>query len=136
MRGESNEETRKAELWVTIALSYSLSPFMPKIKIVRSITVDIVCDFNEEKGKMQKVLANVDNNVLETDVQPQYMNTKEHEVDKIKKTSANVDDKVLEKVTTSTNQKKPTNKNDFLMDVLNLFPQENALSVKLLANGK
>ncbi|KAK7263681.1 hypothetical protein RJT34_31275 [Clitoria ternatea] len=95
-RGESDEETRKAELWFTTALSYAPSPFMPKIKTSRSITVDTVCDFNEEEDKMQKVLANVDNNVLETDVQPQCMNTKEHEADKMEKTSANVDDKVLE----------------------------------------
>ncbi|TKY66829.1 TPX2 protein [Spatholobus suberectus] len=97
VKGESEEEAHKAELWFDTALSYAPSPFMPKIKTARSITVDSLCDFSEA-DKMQKMLANVDDNVLETNIQPQSMTTKteEDEADKKQKTSANVDDKVLE----------------------------------------
>ncbi|RZB75431.1 protein TPX2-like isoform X3 [Glycine soja] len=91
VKGESDEESRKAELWFDSALSYAPSPFMPKIKTGRSITVDTLCDFSEA-DKMQKMFASVDNNVLETNVQQQSMTTKteEDEADKVQKTSANV----------------------------------------------
>ncbi|KAL3017341.1 hypothetical protein AAZX31_06G271800 [Glycine max] len=98
VRGESDEESLKAELWFDTALSYAPSPaFMPKIKTGRSITVDTLCDFNEA-DKMQKMLASVDDNVLETNIQQQSMTTKakEDEADKVQKTSANVEDIVLE----------------------------------------
>ncbi|XP_027348192.1 protein TPX2 [Abrus precatorius] len=95
-KGESNEETLKAELWFDTALSYAPSPFMPKIKTARSITVDSLCDFSEA-DKMQKILANADDKVVETKMPPCLTTEiKEDEADKMQKTSENVDDKVLE----------------------------------------
>lgn len=97
--GESEEDSCKTELWFDTALSYAPSPFMPKIKEARSITVDSLCDF-AEADSMQKMLASVDESNLETNIQPQSMSakTEEDEADKMhqmQKTSANVD-QVLE----------------------------------------
>ncbi|KAI4333942.1 hypothetical protein L6164_018690 [Bauhinia variegata] len=52
--GESEEDTRKAELWFETALSYAPSPFMPKIKAGRSLAVDSLCDFSDA-DKMKKI---------------------------------------------------------------------------------
>ncbi|KAL2328189.1 hypothetical protein Fmac_021616 [Flemingia macrophylla] len=97
VNGESDEEAHQAELWFDTALSYGPSPFMPKIKTARSITVDSLCDFSED-DKLQKMLVSGDDIALETNIQPQSITTKteEGEVNKMQKTSANVDDKVLE----------------------------------------
>ncbi|CAJ1978904.1 unnamed protein product [Sphenostylis stenocarpa] len=96
-KGETTEESHRAELWFDTALSYAPSPFMPKIKTSRSITVDSLCDFGEA-DKMQQMLASVDDSVLETNIHPQSITTKteEDEADKMQKASANVDEKVLE----------------------------------------
>ncbi|BAT90100.1 hypothetical protein LR48_Vigan08g104700 [Vigna angularis] len=95
IKGETDEESLKAELWFDTALSYAPSPFMPKIKTARSITVDSLCDFREA-DKMQKMLASVD--VPERNIYPQSMDakTEEVEVDKMQKAPANVDENVLE----------------------------------------
>ncbi|XWS54156.1 hypothetical protein CRYUN_Cryun10bG0065100 [Craigia yunnanensis] len=54
MKGESEEETRKAELWFEAALSYAPSPFMARIKASnRSFHVESLCNFSEE-DQMQK----------------------------------------------------------------------------------
>ncbi|GMJ09882.1 targeting protein for XKLP2 [Hibiscus trionum] len=54
MRGESEEETRNAELWFETALSYAPSPFMARIKAAsRSFHVEGLCNFSEE-DQMQK----------------------------------------------------------------------------------
>ncbi|PSS05697.1 hypothetical protein CEY00_Acc18966 [Actinidia chinensis var. chinensis] len=45
--GESEEDTRKAELWFETTLSYAPSPFMPKIKAGRSVQLESLCDFSE-----------------------------------------------------------------------------------------
>ncbi|KAF5744090.1 protein TPX2 isoform X2 [Tripterygium wilfordii] len=55
VKGETNEDTRKAELWFDNALSYAPSPFMSRIKTTRrSVKVDTLCDFSEA-DQMQKV---------------------------------------------------------------------------------
>ncbi|XVE49964.1 hypothetical protein DITRI_Ditri01bG0123800 [Diplodiscus trichospermus] len=48
MKEESEEETRKAELWFDTALSYAPSPFMVRIKAGnRSFHVESICNFSE-----------------------------------------------------------------------------------------
>ncbi|XVE92739.1 hypothetical protein REPUB_Repub01dG0125500 [Reevesia pubescens] len=54
MKEESEEETRKAELWFETALSYAPSPFMVRIKAGnRSLHVESLCNFSEA-DQMQK----------------------------------------------------------------------------------
>ncbi|KAK8648100.1 hypothetical protein V6N13_128862 [Hibiscus sabdariffa] len=51
MKGESEEETRNAELWFRTALSYAPSPFMARIKAAsRTFNVEGLCNFSEEDG--------------------------------------------------------------------------------------
>ncbi|KAL9297734.1 hypothetical protein ACSQ67_023630 [Phaseolus vulgaris] len=98
IKGETVEESQRVELWFDTALSYAPSPCMPKIKTARSITVDSLCDFSEA-DKMQKMLASVDDNILETNIYPQITaKTEEDEVHKIQKASANIDGEVLETI--------------------------------------
>ncbi|EEF44398.1 protein with unknown function [Ricinus communis] len=52
-KGESDEETLKAELWFDQALSYAPSPFMPRIKTGRSFKVESLCDFSEAEQKQE-----------------------------------------------------------------------------------
>ncbi|XP_061355574.1 protein TPX2 [Gastrolobium bilobum] len=80
VKGESDDDARRAELWFDTALSYAPSPFMPKIKTGRSITVDSLCDFSEA-DTMPKTSANVDDNILKTNIQPECMTTKIKEDD-------------------------------------------------------
>ncbi|XP_057455638.1 protein TPX2 [Lotus japonicus] len=80
MKEESAEDARRAELWFDSALTYAPSPFMPKIKVARSINVLSLCDFSEA-DKMQKTSGNVDDNGLETNAQTQSMTTKRKEDD-------------------------------------------------------
>ncbi|XP_045820364.1 protein TPX2 isoform X2 [Trifolium pratense] len=75
MKGESDEEIRRAELWFHTALSYAPSPFMPKIKAGRSITIGTLCDFSEADN-VPKMSANVEDSVLESNQQPQSMTSK------------------------------------------------------------
>ncbi|CAK8577038.1 unnamed protein product [Lathyrus sativus] len=63
---ESEGDICKAELWFHTALSYAPSPFMPKIKAGRSVTVDTLCDFSEADNKMS---GNVDDRALESNTQ-------------------------------------------------------------------
>ncbi|MCD9560224.1 hypothetical protein HAX54_018723 [Datura stramonium] len=44
---ETEEETRKAELWFQITTSYAPSPFMPKIKTGRMVQLESLCDFTD-----------------------------------------------------------------------------------------
>ncbi|CAN4094144.1 unnamed protein product [Withania somnifera] len=44
---ESEEETRKAELWFHITNSYAPSPFMPKIKTSRMVQLESLCVFRD-----------------------------------------------------------------------------------------
>ncbi|XP_054813018.1 protein TPX2 isoform X1 [Prosopis cineraria] len=82
-KSESEEDTSRAELWFETALSYAPSPFMPKIKTGRSITVESLCDFSEA-NKMQKTSASTDlkadnNNNLDVNIQPQCMSAEVEE---------------------------------------------------------
>ncbi|GKU93094.1 hypothetical protein SLEP1_g6722 [Rubroshorea leprosula] len=54
IKGESEEEARRAELWFESALSYAPSPFMARIKKGRSFKVETLCDFSEAVDQMQK----------------------------------------------------------------------------------
>ncbi|GMN53839.1 hypothetical protein TIFTF001_022969 [Ficus carica] len=47
IKGESEEDSRRAELWFDSALTYAPSPFMPRIRTGRSFTVESLCDFGE-----------------------------------------------------------------------------------------
>ncbi|MED6113220.1 hypothetical protein PIB30_068815 [Stylosanthes scabra] len=81
INGETEEEVRRAQLWFDTALSYAPSPFMPKIKAGRSITVDTLCDFSEA-DKIDTASENVeDTTVQETSKQPQSMTTEIKEDD-------------------------------------------------------
>ncbi|XP_019449032.1 PREDICTED: protein TPX2-like isoform X2 [Lupinus angustifolius] len=80
INGESDEDKSKAELWFDTALFYAPSPFMPKIKTSRSITVDSLCDFSEAE-ETQKTSANADGNVLEANMQQHCMTTKIKDTD-------------------------------------------------------
>lgn len=52
MKEETQEEIQKTEMWFETALSYAPSPFMPKIKMARSIQIDSIGDFgNFEKSQ-------------------------------------------------------------------------------------
>ncbi|KAM1717965.1 hypothetical protein ACFX11_025736 [Malus domestica] len=53
-KDESDDDRLKAELWFDCALAYAPSPFMPKIKTGRSLTIESMCDFSEAE-KMEKV---------------------------------------------------------------------------------
>ncbi|KAJ4850730.1 hypothetical protein Tsubulata_042082 [Turnera subulata] len=53
-REESDEDSRKAELWFRSALAYAPSPFMPRIRTGRSFKVETMCDFSEA-DQVQKV---------------------------------------------------------------------------------
>ncbi|XP_021295559.1 protein TPX2 isoform X4 [Herrania umbratica] len=54
LKGESEEDTGKAELWFETALSYAPSPFMARIKAGnRSFQVESLCNFTEA-DQMQK----------------------------------------------------------------------------------
>ncbi|XP_015080946.1 protein TPX2 [Solanum pennellii] len=45
--GETEDDMRNAELWFDITSSYAPSPCIPRIKINRSVQVEIPCDFTE-----------------------------------------------------------------------------------------
>ncbi|XP_010475004.1 PREDICTED: protein TPX2-like [Camelina sativa] len=48
INGETEDESRRAELWFQSALSCAPSPSVPKIKARRSFKVETMCNFNEE----------------------------------------------------------------------------------------
>ncbi|KAH7576964.1 hypothetical protein JRO89_XS01G0183400 [Xanthoceras sorbifolium] len=70
IKGESEEETRKAELWFDSALAYAPSPCMPRIKTDRSFKVESLCNFSEAAEQIQKASESSDstatNRPLET----------------------------------------------------------------------
>ena len=82
-KGETDDDIRKAELWFHTALSYAPSPFMPKIKAGRSITVDTLCDFSEADN-MPKMSESVEDSVLESNTQPHSMISKINEDNEVK----------------------------------------------------
>ncbi|CAK7322742.1 unnamed protein product [Dovyalis caffra] len=58
-KGESDEDSRNAELWFDVTESYAPSPFMPRIKTGRSFKVETLCDFSKE-DQLQKVAESSD----------------------------------------------------------------------------
>ncbi|XP_021894246.1 protein TPX2 [Carica papaya] len=60
VKGESEEDMHKAELWFETALSYAPSPFMPRIKTGRSFKLESVCNFSEAADQMQKTAESSD----------------------------------------------------------------------------
>ncbi|WJX50936.1 hypothetical protein P8452_37179 [Trifolium repens] len=100
MKGESDDEIRRAELWFHTALSYAPSPFMPKIKAGRSITVDTLCDFSEADNHMPKMSANVEDNVSKSNTQSESMTSKIKEHDEAKEEKLTTVSQVI-----STNKK-------------------------------
>ncbi|KAK2434701.1 hypothetical protein P8452_31770 [Trifolium repens] len=99
-KGESDDEIRRAELWFHTALSYAPSPFMPKIKAGRSITVDTLCDFSEADNHMPKMSANVEDNVSKSNTQSESMTSKIKEHDEAKEEKLTTVSQVI-----STNKK-------------------------------
>lgn len=77
LKVESDDDVRRAELWFHTALSYAPSPFMPKIKAGRSITVDTLCDFSEADN-----MPKAEDRVLESNTQPQSIISKVKEDDR------------------------------------------------------
>ncbi|KAI8551584.1 hypothetical protein RHMOL_Rhmol06G0197500 [Rhododendron molle] len=61
IEGESEEETRAAELWFDTALAYAPSPFMQRIKTGRSVQVESLCDFSEAE-QLQKESTSTETN--------------------------------------------------------------------------
>ncbi|KAL2496851.1 Protein TPX2 [Forsythia ovata] len=53
IHGETDEDLRKAELWFEITLPHAPSPFMPRIKSSRSVQLESLCNFGEDK-QLQK----------------------------------------------------------------------------------
>ncbi|EOA36809.1 hypothetical protein CARUB_v10008388mg [Capsella rubella] len=49
INGETEDESRRAELWFHSALSCAPSPSVPRIKARRSFKVETMCNFNEEE---------------------------------------------------------------------------------------
>ncbi|KAG6661527.1 protein TPX2 [Carya illinoinensis] len=54
IKGETEEDVIKAELWFDSGLTYAPSPCMPRIRTGRSFTVESLCSFNEADQIMQK----------------------------------------------------------------------------------
>ncbi|CBI21881.3 hypothetical protein VitviT2T_017662 [Vitis vinifera] len=64
INGESEAETRNAELWFDTAISHAPSPFMPRIKTGRSVvTESLLCDFSEADQPQKKVSQSADSTV-------------------------------------------------------------------------
>uniref|UniRef100_A0A803N1N6 Targeting protein for Xklp2 n=1 Tax=Chenopodium quinoa TaxID=63459 RepID=A0A803N1N6_CHEQI len=53
INGESEEDTRNAELWFQSALSHAPSPFMLRIKASRSVQLSSLCDFGDVQTTTQ-----------------------------------------------------------------------------------
>ncbi|KZV16250.1 hypothetical protein F511_42402 [Dorcoceras hygrometricum] len=49
LREETDDDIRKAELWFENARSYAPSPFIPRIKAIRSVQTQILCKFDEDE---------------------------------------------------------------------------------------
>ncbi|KAJ6908716.1 hypothetical protein NC651_018944 [Populus alba x Populus x berolinensis] len=59
VKGESDEDSRNAELWFDVTAAYAPSPFMPRIKTGRSFKVETLCDFSQE-DQLHKVAESSD----------------------------------------------------------------------------
>ncbi|KAJ0052364.1 hypothetical protein Pint_02297 [Pistacia integerrima] len=85
IKGESDEEMQKAELWFDKALSYAPSPFMPRIKTDRSFTVESLCNFSEAADQIQKASESSDSNATncpsEMKQQPELISAETKEVE-------------------------------------------------------
>ncbi|GMY10150.1 protein TPX2-like isoform X3 [Fagus crenata] len=79
IKGETEDDVRKAELWFDSALSYAPSPCMPRIKTVRSFTVESLCDFNEA-DQMQKTSESSDSNATDNNSESKPAEMKEQKV--------------------------------------------------------
>ncbi|XP_044465747.1 protein TPX2 isoform X2 [Mangifera indica] len=85
IRGETDEEMQKAELWFDKALSYAPSPFMPRIKTDRFLKVDSLCNFSEAADQIQKASESSDSNATnchsELEQQPELISAVTIEVE-------------------------------------------------------
>ncbi|XP_031255372.1 protein TPX2 isoform X1 [Pistacia vera] len=85
IKGESDEEMQKAELWFDKALSYAPSPFMPRIKTDRSFKVESLCNFSEAADQIQKASESSDSNATncpsEMKQQPELISAETKEVE-------------------------------------------------------
>ncbi|CAH8251063.1 unnamed protein product [Arabidopsis lyrata] len=52
LNGETEDESRRAELWFQSALSCAPSPSVPRIKARRSFKVEAMCNFNEDEEEI------------------------------------------------------------------------------------
>ncbi|XP_010522597.1 PREDICTED: protein TPX2 [Tarenaya hassleriana] len=75
VNGETEEESRGAELWFDSALCYGPSPSVPRIKARRSFKVESMCNFNEEAEKMDKAKPDATN--ISSGSKPPFSETKE-----------------------------------------------------------
>ncbi|XP_048327650.2 protein TPX2 [Ziziphus jujuba] len=74
VKGETDEECRKAEVWFDSDRTYAPSPFMPRIRTGRSFTVESLCDFSEAEQMQQQ-------NSESASSDPKGTNTKEIEAE-------------------------------------------------------
>ncbi|XP_030932519.1 protein TPX2-like isoform X2 [Quercus lobata] len=80
IKGETEEQLLKAELWFDSALSYAPSPCMPRIKTgSRSFKVESLCDFNES-DQMQKTSESSDSKATADNSESKPAEIKEQEV--------------------------------------------------------
>ncbi|KAB5515790.1 hypothetical protein DKX38_026438 [Salix brachista] len=72
VKGESDEESRNAELWFDVTASYAPSPFMPRIKTGRSFKVETLCDFSQA-DQLHKVAESSDSKSSDSNSQSEVM---------------------------------------------------------------
>ncbi|KAJ6420445.1 hypothetical protein OIU84_027894 [Salix udensis] len=72
VKGESDEESRNAELWFDVTESYAPSPFMPRIKTGRSFKVETLCDFSQA-DQLHKVAESSDSKSSDSNSQSEVM---------------------------------------------------------------
>ncbi|EXB44629.1 hypothetical protein L484_010320 [Morus notabilis] len=66
IKGESEEDKRRAELWFDSALTYAPSPFMPRIRTGRSFTIESLCNFSEADSQKENSNSSSDNKTTDT----------------------------------------------------------------------
>ncbi|KAL9380304.1 hypothetical protein Peur_025961 [Populus x canadensis] len=72
VKGESDEDSRNAELWFDVTASYAPSPFMPRIKTGRSFKVETLCDFSQA-DLFHKVAESSDSKASDSNSQSEVM---------------------------------------------------------------
>ncbi|XP_011029042.1 PREDICTED: protein TPX2 [Populus euphratica] len=72
VKGESDEDSRNAELWFDVTASYAPSPFMPRIKTGRSFKVETLCDFSQA-DQFHKVAESSDSKASDSSSQSEVM---------------------------------------------------------------